>query len=75
MQVMQGHPVPYFAFLHLGRQGIADFCKSRLQSQQTLELLGRCVEWYADDGIHIGSEYSRSYMNISSPFEKIFKCL
>jgi hypothetical protein len=41
MQVVQGHSIPDFALLHLGRQSIADLCKSSLQSQQTLELLGR----------------------------------
>ena len=70
MQVVQSHPVPYFALLYLGRERITDLCKSSLQCQQTLELLGRCGKWNTNERIHIGSEYSSSYMNISSTFAK-----
>lgn len=65
---MQRYPIPHSGFLNLWGQHVAHLGKSRLQSKQTLKLLRRGVEGNADEGIHIGSKCSISYMNISSLF-------
>jgi hypothetical protein len=65
MQVMQGNSVPNTTAFHLWCQHIADLGKLNLQSFKPGKLLGVCVQWDADDGVHIGRILTTSYMNIS----------
>jgi hypothetical protein len=70
MHVVQSHPVPHTCALHLWRQGVANLCKRRLQGLQPGKLLWRGVKGNANYGIHIGMDFTSSYMKFSSPLEK-----
>jgi hypothetical protein len=61
---MQGNTVPNSAFLNLWRKSVANLGKCRLQCLQPGKLLRVGVERNANDGIHIGSILTTSYMNI-----------
>jgi hypothetical protein len=56
MQMVQRHPVPDPRLLHLRRQLVARLRKHRAQRAQTGVLLGRSVQWNADQKIHIGCD-------------------
>ena len=66
MHVMQNNAVPNARALHFWRQSVAYLRKSNLQCFKPGKLLSCCVQWNSDKKLHIGSEYIRSYMNISS---------